>query len=72
MRIQRETRLTAVSHFTCVCHTQDELAAILDRYAESAIETSSRWGRSTGNDVRLRPFRGRLSYAEELVSSSAR
>jgi methylenetetrahydrofolate reductase (NADPH) len=38
IRIQRETNLTAVSHLTCVCHTQDELAAILDRYAESGIE----------------------------------
>ena len=31
VRIQRETNLTAVSHLTCVCHKQDELAAILDR-----------------------------------------
>jgi methylenetetrahydrofolate reductase (NADPH) len=38
VRIQRETRLTAVSHLTCVCHTRDELAAILDRYAGSNIE----------------------------------
>src|SRR5271163_861793 len=38
VRIQRETKLTAVSHLTCVCHTEDELAAILDRYAESEIE----------------------------------
>jgi methylenetetrahydrofolate reductase (NADPH) len=38
VRIQRETRLTAVSHLTCVCHKIDELGAILDRYAESGIE----------------------------------
>ena len=38
VRIQGETNLTAVSHLTCVCHTQDELAAILDRYAGSGIE----------------------------------
>ena len=35
VRIQRETDLTAVSHLTCVCHTEAELAAILDRYAAS-------------------------------------
>lgn len=37
VRIHRETSLTAVSHLTCVCHTQDELSAILDRYATSGI-----------------------------------
>ena len=36
-RIHRETKLTAVSHLTCVCHTRDELAAILDRYTSSGI-----------------------------------
>src|SRR5262249_2475992 len=38
VRIHRETKLTAVSHLTCVCHTVDELTAILDRYATSGIE----------------------------------
>ncbi len=38
VRIQRETNITAVSHLTCVCHTRDELSAILDRYAASGIE----------------------------------
>jgi methylenetetrahydrofolate reductase (NADPH) len=38
VRIHRETNLTAVSHLTCVCHSRDELAAILARYAASGIE----------------------------------
>jgi methylenetetrahydrofolate reductase (NADPH) len=38
VRIHQETNLTAVSHLTCVCHCEAELAAILDRYAESGIE----------------------------------
>src|SRR3954469_24184899 len=38
VRIQRETNLTAISHLTCVCHTRDELSAILERYAASGIE----------------------------------
>src|SRR5208283_3913078 len=38
VRIERETNLTAVSHLTCVCHSQEELGAILDRYASSGIE----------------------------------
>ena len=37
-RIHRETNLTAVSHLTSVCHTREELEAILDRYAASGIE----------------------------------
>lgn len=38
VRIQKETNLTAVSHLTCVCHSDGQLQAILDRYAESGIE----------------------------------
>jgi methylenetetrahydrofolate reductase (NADPH) len=38
LRIQRETDLTAVSHLTCVCHSEADLAAILTRYAESGVE----------------------------------
>src|SRR6266566_4814691 len=38
VRIQKETNLTAVSHLTCVCHTLDEMTAILDRYAASGIK----------------------------------
>ncbi len=38
VRIQRETNITAVSHLTSVCHTREELAAILERYAASGIE----------------------------------
>lgn len=38
IRLQRETDLTAVSHLTCVCHSQDELGTILDRYADSGVE----------------------------------
>ena len=38
VRIQRETRLTAVSHLTCVCHALPEMAGILERYAAAGIE----------------------------------
>ena len=38
VRLQRETDITAVSHLTSVCHTKEELGAILDRYVESGIE----------------------------------
>jgi methylenetetrahydrofolate reductase (NADPH) len=38
VRIQRETQLTAVSHLTSVCHTREELAAILDRYVAAGVQ----------------------------------
>ncbi|APW59130.1 methylenetetrahydrofolate reductase [NAD(P)H] [Paludisphaera borealis] len=38
VRIQQETNLTAISHLTCVCHSEAELEAILERYAASKIE----------------------------------
>ena len=38
VRIQQQTKLTAVAHLTCVCHGQGDLAAILDRYAVSGVE----------------------------------
>jgi methylenetetrahydrofolate reductase (NADPH) len=68
VRIQRETKLTAVSHLTCVCHTQEELAAILDRYAESEIENILALG---GDPPATMPgydrSRDAFQYAEQLV-----
>ncbi len=68
-RIQRQTNLTAVSHLTSVCHTEDELASLLDRYAETGIEnvlalrgdppkSTTGWDRS----------QDAFQFAEQLVS----
>jgi methylenetetrahydrofolate reductase (NADPH) len=68
VRIHKETNLTAVSHLTCVCHTRDELAAILDRYAASGIENILALGgdppRNLANFDRSRDA---FQYAEGLV-----
>jgi methylenetetrahydrofolate reductase (NADPH) len=68
VRIQQETRLTAVSHLTCVCHSEQELAAILDRYAESQIENILALGgdppRTLANHDRATDA---FQYAEQLV-----
>ncbi|WP_020469198.1 methylenetetrahydrofolate reductase [NAD(P)H] [Zavarzinella formosa] len=37
VRIIRETKIPAVSHLTSVCHSREELAEILDRYAEKGV-----------------------------------
>jgi methylenetetrahydrofolate reductase (NADPH) len=68
VRIQRETRLTAVSHLTCVCHSSDEIAAILDRYAESAIENILALGGDTPQSMAgYDRSRDAFQYAEQLV-----
>jgi len=68
LRIQHETNLTAVSHLTCVCHTEAELAAILDRYAESGVENILALG---GDPPRSMPDHRRerdaFAHAEGLV-----
>jgi methylenetetrahydrofolate reductase (NADPH) len=68
VRIHRETRLTAVSHLTCVCHTLAELESILDRYAESGIENILALGGDPPHD---RPHHDRsqdaFQHADGLV-----
>lgn len=68
VRIQRETNLTAISHLTCVCHSEAELAAILDHYAESRIENILALG---GDPPRHLPDHDRakdaFQYADQLV-----
>jgi methylenetetrahydrofolate reductase (NADPH) len=68
VRIHKETNLTAVSHLTCVCHSREELEAILDRYAESGIENVLALG---GDIPRTKPNHDRgtdaFRYATQLV-----
>src|SRR5262249_11711945 len=69
VRIQRETSLTAVSHLTCVCHTRDELSAILDRYAGSKIENILALGGDPPRDmVGHDRSKDAFQYAEQLVA----
>lgn len=69
VRIERETKLTAVSHLTCVCHDLAEMTAILDRYAASGIKNVLALG---GDPPRTMPYYDRAKdafrYAEELVA----
>ena len=67
-RIHRETNLTAVSHLTSVCHTRDELAAILDRYAESGIENILALGGDPPRNLAgYDRSNDAFQYAEQLV-----
>ena len=72
VRIQRETNLTAVSHLTCVCHSMDEMAAILDRYAESGIENILALGGDPPQEHgQLRPCRAMRSSTPSSSSASS-
>jgi len=68
VRIQRETDLTAVSHLTCVCHSREELGAILDRYASSGIENIlALGGDPPQNMANFDRSRDAFQFAEQLV-----
>jgi len=38
LRIKRETSVPTVPHLTCVCHQKQEIAEILERYAQAGVE----------------------------------
>jgi methylenetetrahydrofolate reductase (NADPH) len=67
VRIERETSLTAVSHLTCVCHSLDEMAAILDRYAASGIENILALGGDPPKTIVHDRAKDAFRYANELV-----
>ncbi|MCE9520674.1 MAG: methylenetetrahydrofolate reductase [NAD(P)H] [Verrucomicrobia bacterium] len=37
VRIKRETSLDPVPHLTCVCHSETDIAAIIERYAQAGV-----------------------------------
>jgi methylenetetrahydrofolate reductase (NADPH) len=68
VRIQQETKLTAVSHLTSVCHTREELEAILHRYAVSGIENVLALGGDPPRDLAgYDRAKDAFRYAAELV-----
>jgi methylenetetrahydrofolate reductase (NADPH) len=68
LRIRRQTDLTVVSHLTCVCHSRDEIAQILDRYAASGVENILALSGDPPRDKAGHDrSRDAFHYAEELV-----
>jgi len=68
VRIQTETKLTAISHLTCVCHDLAEMTAILDRYAAAGIENIlALGGDPPKNLANYDRSKDAFKYAEELV-----
>ncbi len=68
VKAQQQTGLTIVSHLTTVGHTQDEIAVILDKYAESGIENiMALRGDPPAGTGEFKPVEGGFRYAAELV-----
>jgi methylenetetrahydrofolate reductase (NADPH) len=65
VRINRETRMTAMAHLTCAAHTRAELEAIVRRYADAGIENILALGGDPPADLELPE--GELHHAVELV-----
>lgn len=69
IKIQKETSLTVVSHLTTVGHSRDEIAKILDLYAESGIGNilALRGDPPAGKTDFQQPADG-FAHASDLVS----
>jgi methylenetetrahydrofolate reductase (NADPH) len=65
VRINRETRMTAMAHLTCAAHTRAELQGIIRRYADAGIENILALGGDPPADLELPE--GELHHAIELV-----
>lgn len=68
-RIKREQGIEAMAHLTCVGHSRDEIAAILDRLAGAGLENvlALRGDPPRGEAAFVRPVDG-FGYASELVA----
>lgn len=68
LRLRRETRLEAVPHLTCVCHTRAEIDGILERWAAAGVGNILAL---SGDPPRDRPgwdrSRDAFRYAADLV-----
>lgn len=69
-RIAAETELLPVAHLTCVGHTRDEVAAILDSYASKGVEhvMALRGDPAEGPRAEWTPTPGGLDYAIDVVN----
>jgi methylenetetrahydrofolate reductase (NADPH) len=66
--IEREARLTAMAHLTCVGATQDEIGAVLDRLVDAGIENVMVLrGDPPAGETSFQRVAGGFSYAADLV-----
>jgi methylenetetrahydrofolate reductase (NADPH) len=66
-RIQHTTKLEPVPHLTCVCHNEEEIDAILRRYAKSAIGNILALGGDRPVEIAYDRSRDSFQHAIDLV-----
>jgi len=66
-RIQHTTKLDPIPHLTCICHNEDEIEAILLRYARSAIGNILALGGDRPRDIPYDKSRDSFQHAIDLV-----
>ena len=66
-RIQRTTKLDPIPHLTCVCHNEDEIEAILRRYATSLIGNILALGGDPPVGIAYDKSRDSFQHAIDLV-----
>ncbi|MEM9693612.1 MAG: methylenetetrahydrofolate reductase [NAD(P)H] [Myxococcota bacterium] len=68
-RIKKELDLEPLAHLTCVGATRDEIARVLDRFAESGVENVlALRGDPPKGEAAFTPVKGGFHYAAELVA----
>jgi len=66
-RIQHTTKLDPIPHLTCVCHTEQEIEAILLRYAKSGIGNILALGGDKPAGIAYAKSRDSFQHAIDLV-----
>jgi methylenetetrahydrofolate reductase (NADH) len=66
-RIQNTTKLDPIPHLTCVCHDEEEIQAILLRYAKSAIGNILALGGDRPAGIAYHESRDSFQHAIDLV-----
>jgi methylenetetrahydrofolate reductase (NADPH) len=66
-RIQNTTKLDPIPHLTCVCHNEEEIDAILRRYAKSCIGNILALGGDRPRDLSPEKARDSFKHAADLV-----
>jgi methylenetetrahydrofolate reductase (NADPH) len=67
-RIQHTTKLDPIPHLTCVCHNEDEIEAILLRYAKAAIGNILALGGDRPIGIAYDKSRDSFQHAIDLVN----